>query len=134
MKSKFYLLKFIPLYFIFTYNLLAQPSLFFTDQELKIIHETIFLKSKSNETKTNYKVINLSAILYVDKNHWTLWLNDQVIHGVAPLPIAGFRIEKVTPHRVEFSWIPSHSTVRRRLTLRPRQVFLEKNDRIIPQP
>lgn len=108
----------------------AHSSLFFTKKEMQLIRNNILQKSKSEKTLKNPECLYLSSIIYVSKVHWTIWLNHQVIHSSDSRQINGFQIEKVTPFGVDFSWIPPQSVVPLRFSLRPRQIFLEKERRV----
>jgi hypothetical protein len=80
--------------------LLAHPSLFFTQEEIDS------LSTQDNEPEK----LNLSAIVYLDKDHWSLWINDKVIRPENRDELPGFTIEEVTPFEVRLS-SPSSSAL-----------------------
>jgi hypothetical protein len=117
----------IVLLFLFAPTLLAQPSLFFTENEIKLIHQNMAFTHKLDKSYDLY----LSSIVYVDEAHWTLWLNNQIIHATDPQQLEHFQIKRVTAFQVEFSWLPSHSTIPLRFTLRPHQIYRGRENRVI---
>jgi len=111
----------------------AYPSLFFTEKEIHLMGQA--LSSQHNVTKKTEgsATLSLSAIIYVDEHHWTLWANNQIIHAKDGRSFDGFHIKRVRPLKVEFSWIPPNATHPIVFTLRPQQMFLGTENRIIPK-
>ena len=116
----------LPIIFFLTIPpLWGYPSLFFTKQEVHLMNQKFLSQNKNTEW------LYLSALIYVDADHWTLWLNHQVIHASDPQMFHGFHIEKVTPFAAEFSWLPPQSILPIRFSLRSHQIFLGKERKII---
>ena len=113
--------------FLFPPPLLAYPSLLLTENEIKLIRQNLLSQRETN----NLQYFFLSGILYVDANHWALWLNDRMIHPHSLLEIKGFHIKKVMPHKVEFIWnsLPSNKPIT--FTLHPNQLYFVKENRVI---
>lgn len=130
MKSNLHLYTII-IFFLFINSLLAQPSLFFTEKEVRFIQKNIFLNNKVKETGENSKILHLSSLIYIDESHWTLWLNDQILHATDSPQIDGFHIEKVTPFSVEFSYLLPQSTIPLKFTLCPHQIYWGGKNRIL---
>jgi hypothetical protein len=103
-------------------------SLFFTEKEVQHIHQNFLLKNKRVQNREN---LYLSAIVYVDEDHWTLWVNQQPIHASDPQQLHGFHIEKVTPLTATFSWHPPQESVPLRFTLRSQDIFLGNEKKVI---
>ncbi|HUX79398.1 MAG TPA: hypothetical protein VMW10_06615 [Alphaproteobacteria bacterium] len=101
-------------------ELIAFPSLFFTDEDIKAIRE-----SKRDKTAHSLK-LHLSALVYRDQNHWSLWVNHKIIRPETHRDIDGFHLERVMPHEVTFSWIARDSTTPIIFTLRPSQTYVTK--------
>lgn len=89
--------------------LFAHPSLFFTQEEIQS------LNNQGNELKK----LNLSAIVYIDKNHWSLWINNKVIRPENRHDLSGVKIEEVTPFEVKFSKTDSSES----FILKPYQTY-----------
>ncbi|MBY0501807.1 MAG: hypothetical protein K2P93_07385 [Alphaproteobacteria bacterium] len=104
-------------------SLLAYPSLFFSEEEIESIH--IKSEKRSNNICAVKETIMLSAIVYLDKENWTLWINDKIIHTKNEHSIHGFQIHKVTPSEVKF--LSSSKTI----TLRPSQNYSVQDDKIL---
>lgn len=122
MKTKV-LLSFI---FAFWFNeLFAYPSLFYTDQDMEAIHE------KGLDEKTRSQRLYLSALIYLDQNHWCLWVNHKIMRPETSHSIDGFHLERVMPHEVTFSWIPQDSTMPNTFTLRPSQTYVANEQKIV---
>src|SRR5258708_24987872 len=94
---------------LFCSPLLAQPSLLFTEKEVELIHENISHQTDQQHPEMLSGRLYLEAIVYVDADHWTLWLNNKMIHSHDPHTIDGFHIDKVTAVNVIFSWISQRS-------------------------
>lgn len=107
-------------------SLWAFPSLFFTKDEINVIH------SIDKKTEESSDMLHLSAIIYVNKDHWSLWLNHKLIQSNHPCFIDGLHIEHITPHTVTFSWNPPNASKPSKFTLRPNQRFLLKEVRGLP--
>jgi hypothetical protein len=105
--------------------------LFFTDEEIKAIHD--HLSSHSLEKPPLMETLSLSAIIYIDANHWTLWINNTILRSYSSRDIAGFHIEDVRPDRVTFSWRPQGATISLTFTLLPHQTYRVKEQRIIEE-
>lgn len=101
-------------------ELIAYPSLFFTDEDIKAIQE-----GESDKTSHRLK-LHLSALVYRDQNHWSLWVNHKIIRPETHRNIDGFHLERVRPHEVTFSWISRDSTTPKTFTLRPPQTYVAK--------
>lgn len=86
------------------------PSLFFKDEEVARLHE-------SNQETCG--ALSLSAILYYDESHWSLWINDKIICPENAQEMEGFHIKKVSPHEVEFSHLSTEGEILETFTLRP---------------
>ena len=99
----------VVLQLIFPLSLSAHPSLFFTDSETQGVSHNPHL--------------HLQAIMYIDPDHWTLWINDHVIHASDPRQIEGVLIEHVAPQTVQFAWHSRKEELPKRFTLRVNEVF-----------
>lgn len=88
-------IRFISLLFLWGSGepLFAHPSLFFTQEEIDSL----------SGQEDGFKTLHLSAIVYLDKDHWSLWINDKVIRPQNKHALSGFKIEEVTPFEVKFS-------------------------------
>ena len=122
MKTKALLSVFFPLW---GNELLAYPSLFFTDEEIKAIHE------KQLDEKPHSLMLHLSALIYMDENNWCLWVNQKLIHPETCRDIDGFHLLSVMPHEVTFSWVPQDGTTPKTFTLRPSQTYITKDQNIV---
>ena len=92
---------------------ISSYSLLFTPQEVDTIRE--YLEGggdiSASIPEATIGVIHLSAIMFMDAQNWTVWLNDQIIHAGDLLDSLPFQIKKVTPHDVTFQWETSrHSS------------------------
>ncbi len=107
----------------------AYESLFFTETEKDIIHENL-LESKTHPFKDREK-FQLEALIYISEKIWSLWINNEIICPENVYKIKGYRIKKVTPWNVTFSWIPSNSSTPKTFTLCPYQAYDSKEQKII---
>lgn len=73
----------------------------------------------------------LEAILYVSPEQWTFWLNGEAISPQA-IP-RDLTIRRVTPARVEFSWLPDPKLPLdvRVIVLEPGQVYVADTDEVM---
>jgi hypothetical protein len=108
--------------------LYAYPSLFFRDQEKAYIEQ---MRRQSPERSEG---LYLSAMVYTDANHWSLWFGNQVVHSTDPPKIKEFQITKVTPYGAVFSWRPPHATAPIRFELCPHQMYLKVENRVVLVP
>ena len=92
--------------------LLAHPSLFFTQEEID---------SLRGQEDNALEKLNLSAIVYLDKDHWSLWINHKIIRPENRHDLSGFKIEDVTPFEVKFSSTDPLISPPSFFTLRPHQ-------------
>lgn len=111
-------IKVFMIFFFLVPSLWASSSLFFTKDEINLIHSANKKTAESSET------LHLSAIIYVNKDHWSLWLNNKFIRPQQPLKIKGLQVEQVTPHKVKFIWRSPASSNPLKFTLCPNQTFL----------
>jgi hypothetical protein len=100
--------------------LFAHPSLFFTEEDIKAIRD------KARGEKDDCLKLHLSALIYMDKNHWCLWVNHKIIRPETRGDIDGFYLESVMPHKVTFSWTPPESLTPKTFTLYPSQTYSAK--------
>jgi hypothetical protein len=119
-------IKVFMIFFFLIHSLWASPSLFFTKDEINLIHSVNKRTTEISET------LHLSAIIYLNQDHWSLWLNNKLIRPQQPLNIKGLQVEQVTPHHVRFVWHSPASSEDLKFTLRPNQIFLlnEKESQI----
>ena len=89
----------------------AHSSLFFTQEEID------FLDIQSDAPEK----LNLSAIVYLDKEHWSLWINDKVIRPTNLHDLSGFTVEEVTPFEIKVSPVSPETSS---FTLRPYETRL----------
>lgn len=113
------------------FSLFTLPSLLFTDNELELIRQHISPLNGLNNTTSHAGELHLSGIVYVNADHWSIWVNNKRISSDNLHQIDGFQIEKVTPLMVEFSWIPPQSDKTQEFTLRPNQIFLVNKNRMM---
>src|SRR5438445_4337130 len=106
------------------------PSLFFTDKEINLIKQIFIFQQKLEKNPIKPENLYLSAILYVDETHWTLWANQKVVHASDLHFIDGYSIEKVTPLSAVFSYKPP-SSLPKKFTLRVHHMFLSAEIKII---
>ena len=117
MKSKILLSMFISL----KGNILsAHPSLFFTNDEIGHIRKCLAGK----EVLGNMSQLFLSGIVFLDEEHWSLWVNNKIIRPENRHEIEGFYLEQVRPKGVKFSWIPSGTSNQILFTLHPYQTYV----------
>ncbi|MBA3813087.1 MAG: hypothetical protein H0X26_01125 [Alphaproteobacteria bacterium] len=109
----------------------AHPSLFFTEKDVSLINQSFFLKRQVIKTDKEKENLYLSALVYVNETHWTLWLNNRMIHSTDPHTIQGFHIEKVTPLEAVFSWHSPQSKAPLRFALRSHEMFLGNEKKVI---
>ena len=102
----------------------AHPSLFFTKEEVNHIRECF--SSKENSNLRDSGRLSLSALMYFDEGHWSLWVNDKIINPENSHEIKDFHLEKVTPREVEFSWTPPDSSTPIKFTLHPYQTYMAR--------
>ncbi len=81
------------------------------------------LFQKHDEIVSTKNRISLSALLYRDTSHWTVWINGQKITPDHQDNLQAVLIEEVTSQEVTFSWTPSNSTQKQIITLRPGQTM-----------
>ena len=117
--------KMVMIFLLLIPSLWASPSLFFTKEEINLIHAV------DKKTENSSETIDLSAIVYMNQDHWSLWLNNRLIRSHQSLDIKGLHIEKVTPHNVTFSWCSPTSSVPLTFTLRQNQIFLVNEKRVL---
>jgi len=118
-------IRFILIILELTSPLYAYPSLLFTETEREHIEQR---KLKSLEQFEN---LYLASILYADENHWSLWLNHQIIHATDSRKMKEFYIKKVTAYSVDFAWLPPHSVSPIYFTLYPNKMYLKRERRVI---
>lgn len=106
-------------------SLVAYPSLFFSEEEMEFI-QTLSEKSSYN-TPASKETIKLSAIVYLNKKNWVLWINDKIILPKNENSIYGFQIREVTPFEVQFF---SSSRI---FTLRPSQNYSIQDDKVLDE-
>ena len=109
----------------------SYPSLLLTEHEIHLIHQHLSPENNLHNKDSNSSDFSLSGIVYVDATHWSLWLNKRMIRPDNLHQIKGVNIEKVTPLMVKFSWFPPHSTLPILFTLRPNQIYLGKENRVV---
>lgn len=90
-------------------GLFAQFSLFSSSQKRDV---------SSEPSKLCPAPIQLYAIIYTDDQHWSLWINDQIITPENQHILKNLVIKKVTPERVTFS-ILSSGNREKNVTLSP---------------
>jgi len=111
--------------------LFAHPSLLFSEKEINLIHEN-FSGYKELETETsNSGDLYLSGIIYVDTKNWSLLLNDRVIRPDNVDQLIEFHIERVTPQMIKCSWLSDNFLSLVKFTLRPNQIFIAKEKRVV---
>lgn len=132
MKNKLWLLV-IRLVLFLPSPLSAHPFLLFTEKEVNLIYQTLGSQTESNQSSSNVGELFLLGILYVDANHWSLWLNNMMIQSDKSHQIENFHIEHVTPNEVQFSLISPHSAVPITFLLQPNQMFSAKKNRVTSQ-
>lgn len=103
-------------------NLLANPSLLFTDEEVSNIREN-YSNQKTDVQEDSSEKLFLTAIVYFDENHWALWVNNKVIKPETRDQLGLVYVEKVSPDEVTFSLASSPST---RFSLYPPQMVILK--------
>ena len=109
--------------------LYAYDSLFFTEKERKTIQENLgdgpppLLKEGNS--------FYLKAIVYMNEEIWSLWINQEIICPKTVHKMEKFRLEKVTPYDVTFSWMPPKSTRRKTFTLRPYQTYDLQEQKVV---
>ena len=101
--------------------LLAHLSLLLTEKEVNLIHES--LPSHDPHPSSDPGKLHLSAMIYIDEDHWSLWVNDKIIRPETRDNIEGFHLEKVTHEGATFSWTPPNGTVPVTFTLIPPQTY-----------
>lgn len=101
-------------------DLFAISSLLFTDEEVSFIEEN-FSQLKTDPLEVPYEKLSLTAIVYFDDGHWSLWVNDKMIGPETQDHLDPFYVEKVTPDEVTFSWKASPSKI---FSLRPPQTIM----------
>ena len=124
-------MKNISLFYLFSSPLMAHPSLLFTENEVHMIHQNIAPQNELNNPASHSEGLHLSGIVYVNADHWSLWLNNRRIGSDTPHQIDGFHIEEVTPLMVKLSWVPPQSTQPILFTLHPNQMFLVNENKVI---
>lgn len=130
MRSKVWL-HLIKVFFLLTASLCAHASLLFTESEVRLIQQNTAPQTKLNRGTSKSEELYLSAIVYVDKSHWSLCLNNRIIRSDRSHQIDDFHIEDVSPLRVKFSWVPPNSAQPITFTLRPYQIFLPNENRVM---
>lgn len=103
------------------HDLWAQPSLFLSTEEIYSIYS--HLPSPIIEKPCGSESLSLLAILYVDKNHWSVWANNRILRSEISLDIDGFHIEQILFNSVTFSWISTDSSTVITFSLRPGQTY-----------
>lgn len=73
----------------------------------------------------------LGSILYVDSDHWTVWLNDRVIHAGDSLQFENFHLHNILPDGVSLSWRPEGSLKPVNVELNPHQTYLCEKDAVV---
>ncbi len=112
-------------------SLFAYPSLFFTEDETSSILENLHESNTLERAFENFGKLYLSAIVYFDEDHWSLWVNNLILRPDTPQDIESFHLEAVTPKSVKFSWRPSDGSPSKTFTLHPHQTYIAKNEMII---
>jgi hypothetical protein len=124
MKTKGFLSVFL---FLWGNELFAYTSLFFTEEDIKSIRENQL------DEQPHSLNLHLSALIYMDQNHWTMWANHKIIRPETHGDIDGFHLQRVTPHEATFSWIPAESLIPKTFTLRPSQTYVGKEQKVIDE-
>lgn len=107
----------------------ASPSLFFTSKEISFIQQNMFSNILVNPF-AQAETISLSAIVYIDENHWTLWVNNIALRPQTVHEMENLKIMKVQPQDVTFLWAPHHTTTPKTFTLHPGQTYESKDTRL----
>lgn len=102
----------------------ASFSLLFNPQEVDIIREHLEgggdIETLAPETP--FEALYLSAIMFMDAQNWTIWLNDQIIHAGDFLDFLPITIKAVTAQEVTFAWTPPGQKAQT-IKLRAGQIF-----------
>ncbi len=93
------------------------PSLFFKDGEIDRLSE------ETQDPLAGWPP-SVSAILYCDEAHWSVWINNTVIHRENAHEWEGVHIDKVTPHEVTVSHLSPTGETLETLTLRPSSLVI----------
>jgi hypothetical protein len=80
-------------------SLMAYPSLFFRADGPSSLAPTL-------------ENLVLSGLIYVDGDHWCLWVNDKIIDPEHPHELGKYHLEKVTSQYADFSNSSTQKTVR----------------------
>lgn len=115
MKNKYclFLIFFISCDIGFSPDTWAQFSFFSGSKKQEKTQET-----HSHTSQRPPSPLHLYAIIYGDENHWSLWINEDVITPENQHILKNLIIKKVTPERVTFS-ILSHDKRETSITLSP---------------
>ncbi|OJW51045.1 MAG: hypothetical protein BGO67_11985 [Alphaproteobacteria bacterium 41-28] len=108
-------------------ELFAYPSLFFTEEDIKSIREDQL------DEQPHSLNLHLSALLYIDQNHWSMWINHKIIRPETCHDIDGFHLEGVTAYGATFSRISSESLIPRTFTLRPFQTYIAREQKVVDE-
>lgn len=100
----------------------AYPSLFFTDEEMRFIQQNMYSNILTRPF-VQAETITLSAIVYIDENHWTLWVNNIALRPETAFGMENLEIVKVRPQNVTFLWAPSNTPTPQTFTLHPGQTY-----------
>jgi len=104
-------------------------SLLFSPQEVDIIREHLEgggdIETLAPEIP--FETLYLSAIMFMDAQNWTIWLNDQIIHAGDFLDFLPIQIKTVTASDVTFAWTPPGQKAQT-IKLRAGQTFHPGNE------
>lgn len=83
-----------------------EPSLMYTPNEVQSI---LVARGLENTSKDNGSSITCQAILYMDSNNWTIWVNGQKISSQQKHP--EFQVISVNHQGVELLWTHKNQTL-----------------------
>ncbi len=110
-------------------GLCEYPSLLSTEQEITSICKNRF--EKKQECSREFGKLHLKALVYFDKDHWTLWINNKIIRPENSHAIKGFCLENITFRNATFSWVVPPSLIPKKFTLNPGQTYDLNEHKII---
>lgn len=118
---------------LFGKKLGAVPSLLFQDKEIERIQESLPEKAlrTSEVIAGKWESLTLFGIMYLDQDHWTVWVNNKTIGPKSPHNFAGVHLERITPTKVDFSWTSADGKRTQPFTLHPFQTYILKQQKIV---
>lgn len=98
-------------------------SLFFSEAELKVIQNHL---NPLREEKQN---ISLNSLIYIDKNHWSLWINHQLYQPQTIHHLKGYKLININQNGAKLFCLKDEQS----FFLKPDQTYVQKKQKVFEE-